>query len=119
MTADRDCDSEDDMNKAIDCIARSIDGKALYLFLQKTLMGVLTGNHPDGALREHEGRRMFAAELMALMAKGIEESSGSDASNHPIVFARRHADAGSKPVSAREFFKRQLAADNAGGSSGS
>lgn len=74
--------TDDDMKKALDRIARTRDGKLLYLYFQKTLCAVTTS---DGALPRNEGRRSFAAQLMSLMAKGIEESSGR--ANAAITFA--------------------------------
>lgn len=64
----------EELRKAIDGLARTPDGRTLYLYLQKTLMGVPTGATTEWALQTHHGKRMFAAELMGLMAKGIEES---------------------------------------------
>jgi hypothetical protein len=99
--------SDEQFRNAIDRLARSDDGRTLYLFLQRSLMAVPMALD-DGALRAHHGERMFAAKLIGLMAKGISESGGrSDASgpgsgsgggDQPIVFAvagpRRVADAG-------------------------
>jgi hypothetical protein len=81
------------LRNAIDRLARTEDGRTLYLFLQRRLMGVC--HLPDdGALRSDNGERKFAAALMGLMAKGIQESGGrasssSDGSggDQPIVFA--------------------------------
>lgn len=71
-----------DIHEAIDRLARTPDGQMLYRYLQKTLCAVMTGDHHDGALRQFEGRRIFAAELMGLMAKGIDESD-----RHAITFS--------------------------------
>jgi hypothetical protein len=61
--------------EAIDRIARTPDGAALYVFLQRRLMSisVIEGH---GALRLDQGERTFAAKLIATMAKGIYESGG-------------------------------------------
>jgi hypothetical protein len=64
----------DEIREAIDRIARTPDGHLLYRFFQKTLCAVAAGNVDDGALRQHEGRRRFASEMMGLMAKGIDDS---------------------------------------------
>lgn len=63
-----------DVLEAIDRIARTPDGQMLFHHLQKILLNVATPEISDGALRQLEGRRMFASELMGLMAKGIADS---------------------------------------------
>lgn len=70
-----------DLAEALDRIGRSPDGRLLYLFCQKTLCQVLPGDQTESALREHEGRRRFAAELMGHMSKGIQDSD-----RHAITF---------------------------------
>lgn len=105
--------TDDDLAKSIDRIARSGDGRDLYLFLQKTVCDLAPGECTDGALREFEGRRRFASELMAMMAKGIIESGGRD--NQPIVFGRPERAASSGQLSAREYFRRKLADESAAG----
>ena len=62
-------------HEALDRIARTPDGAAFYIFLQRRLMTVLASDS-DGALRSDHGERMFAAKLIGLMAKGILESGG-------------------------------------------
>ncbi len=61
--------------EAIDRIARTPDGAALYVFLQRRLMSILPSDS-EGALRSDEGERRFAAKLISVMAKGIFESGG-------------------------------------------
>lgn len=61
--------------EAIDRIARTPDGAALYVFLQRRLMSISIADS-DGALRQDQGERTFAAKLIAVMAKGIFESGG-------------------------------------------
>ncbi|HEY8751587.1 MAG TPA: hypothetical protein VIM11_26635 [Tepidisphaeraceae bacterium] len=61
--------------EAIDRIARTADGAALYVFLQRRLMSISVAP-TDGALRSDEGERTFAAKLISVMAKGIFESGG-------------------------------------------
>ena len=75
-----------DMIGAIDRIAQTEDGALFYMYLQKTLCAV-TSNTQDSAwvLPALEGKRRFAAELMALMAEGIRNSGRS--SNRPVTFA--------------------------------
>lgn len=63
-----------DFVEALDRIARSPDGQIFYRYLQRTLFTVARPEISDGALRQLEGRRMFASELMGLMAKGIADS---------------------------------------------
>src|ERR1700691_1560410 len=61
--------------EAIDRIARTPDGAALYVFLQRRLMSIPAENS-KGALRSDLGERTFAAKLISAMAKGIFESGG-------------------------------------------
>lgn len=61
--------------EAIDRIARTPDGAALFVFLQRRLMSVEPLSS-DGALRRDLGERTFAAKLISLMAKGASESGG-------------------------------------------
>lgn len=58
---------------AWDRIARTEDGQLIYRHLQRIRMG-MAPSLEDGALRHCEGRRSLAADLMAHMAKGIEQS---------------------------------------------
>lgn len=86
---------DDQFHAALDRLARSEDGRTLYLFLQKRLMGVASAE-TESALYRDLGERTFAAKLISLMAKGILESGGSNTSSddtgsvspdQPIVFA--------------------------------
>jgi hypothetical protein len=80
--------------EAIDRIARTPDGAALYVFLQRRVMWVPPSTE-KGALRADHGERSFASKLIGLMAKGIHESggrtssgtsnSGSDNVEQPVV----------------------------------
>ena len=80
--------------EAIDRIARTPDGAALYVFLQRRLM-LITVDNSDSALRADQGERRFASQLIAAMAKGVFESggrtgiigstSGPDGREQPIV----------------------------------
>ena len=65
---------------SLDRIAMTPDGRNLYIFLQRRIMTV-TAAPTDGALRQDEGERSFAAKLTALMAKGIAESDGRTSSS--------------------------------------
>jgi hypothetical protein len=95
--------------EAIDRVARTPDGAALYVFLQRRLMSVPL-DISDGALRQDHGERTFAAKLISCMAKGIFESGGRtgiagsslgpDGSEQPVVVpspraVRVNRDAGS------------------------
>ena len=92
-----------DIEAAIDRIARTDDGMLLYLYLQKVRLGLTPSDAQQRALRANEGRRSFAADLMAHMGKGIRESGRAD---NPIVTfavaggARAVSDAGSGRVRA-------------------
>ena len=68
-------DSQDFID-ALDRIARTEDGVILYRFLQKTLCGV---TYDTRVLPTNEGKRMFASQLMGLMAKGISTHDRRDA----------------------------------------
>ena len=84
------------LHAAIDRLARTDDGRTLYLFLQKRLMAIWSGTE-DGALQADHGERRFAAKLIGLMAKGIADRDGSNTNSgntggivspeQPIVFA--------------------------------
>lgn len=92
-----------EIQDAIDRIARSPDGQLLYRYLQKTLCEVSAPETGLGALREAEGRRRFAAQLMANMAEGIQDSD-----RHAITFARApRSDTGARPRGAA----RRIGAD--------
>lgn len=81
--------TKEDIHEAIDRIARTADGQALYLYLQQVRMSVSPPDMADCALPKFEGRRSFAAELMTLMGEGIAASDGR-AGSQPIVIAKRH-----------------------------
>ena len=106
--------TDEDMHKAIDNIARSADGQLLYLYFQKTLCSISTSPDVECALPEHNGRRKYAAELMGLMAKGIEESAGSRTADRTVIFARREPGASNRHVTARQFLRDNADADPAG-----
>jgi hypothetical protein len=99
--------SEKDIADAIDRIARSDDGELLYRYLQKIVMWIPDLSADEGALRQDQGRRRFALDLMGLMAKGIDERSGSTGGTaRPVIFARRESGGGAgRHVSARDFIR--------------
>lgn len=66
--------TDNDMHEALDRIARTPDGELLYRYLQKVLCAVTTLDVSECALPRNEGRRSFAAELMGLMAEGMQDS---------------------------------------------
>lgn len=108
--------TDDDLNLALDRIARTPDGELLYRYFQKVLMGVLTDVDPGrSALRTNHGRRSLAAELMGRMAKGIDESAGRSSDDtsdtgkrteRPVVFVARQPARIAGSESAREFIRR-------------
>lgn len=111
--------SEEQVREALDRIARTPDGRLLYLFLQKALTAVPVSPDSD-ALRELHGRRMFAAELMADMAKGIRAANdGRDPTDRPITFLRGESARVERRVPAREYIRAHDPELNAGGSGGS
>lgn len=108
--------TDDDLIKAWDRIARTPDGALIYRYFQKIIMGNLDDLDPsDRALRSHAARRRFAAELMGLMAKGLDESGGrtdlpnDDAgqpSGRPVVFRTNPRPAGHRRESNRDWLIR-------------
>ena len=90
--------TNEEINKALDRIARTEDGYLLYLYFQKTLCAITTDETVNCALPFKEGRRKLAAELMSLMAQGIEQSGRP--SNAPVTFAVAGARAISRPSGA-------------------
>lgn len=105
--------TDDDINKAWDAVAHTLDGALIYAHLQKIAIGRLSGDPSDSALRADHGRRSLAHELMGLMAKGIDESGGRTdspgserASARPLVFSVREPVAVSRRESPREYARR-------------
>lgn len=99
----------DDINQALDRIARTADGEMLYRYLQRECLTFPNESDPsDGALRANHGRRSFAADLMRRLEKGIDESVGASRSTsgqrpteRAVVF-RAPSYAGPRRVSARD-----------------
>jgi hypothetical protein len=83
--------------EAVDRIARTPDGAALYVLLQRRMMTV-SASVEGGALQSDHGERTFASKLIGLMAQGIFESggrtghtgssSGPDGTEQPVVVPR-------------------------------
>lgn len=98
---------DEHLRGAIDRISRTPDGRMLYLFLQKTLSSFPVTDGSVDALRDHNGRRMFAHDLMAIMAAGIRETHGGrDPTDGPITFAGPKPVAVSGRTSARDWLAR-------------
>ena len=101
--------------EAIDRIARTPDGAALYVFLQRRLMSIPVENS-KGALRSDLGERTFAAKLISAMAKGIFESggrtgitgssSGPGGSEQPVVIPSPRAVSVARAGSRRRITER-------------
>lgn len=101
---------DDDIKQAFDRIARTADGETIYRYFQKRLMGTLADHAPeDSALRSEHGMRRFAAELMSMMAKGIDESGGRStspgdrATERTVVFRAREPSRGNQRPGFREY----------------
>lgn len=92
--------TDEDMHGALDRIARSPDGELLYRYLQKVLCAVTTLDVPECALPRNEGRRSFAAELMGLMAEGMQDS-GSRSAAVTFTRAKPRAVSGSRGAGRR------------------
>lgn len=99
--------NRDDLLEALDRIARTPDGQALYLYLQWIAQTIPEAPDPsDGALRANFGRRSLALELMARMGKGIEESGRSSSRDSPVIFRAPAGGAANKRLTARERIAR-------------
>jgi hypothetical protein len=100
--------SDDDVDKALDAIARTPAGYAFYCGLNKTALTLPGEDDPSrGALRANFARRKFALELMMKMAKGIDESHGradptDRPTGRPLVFRPREPAAVAKRTSIAE-----------------
>lgn len=78
--------------EAIDRIARTPDGRSLYVYCQKRMMETCITSEAS-TLQRSEGERSFASHLRGLMETGILESGGRSTStgsidDEPVVFAR-------------------------------
>ncbi len=73
--------TEQEIN-AIKAIARTDDGALLHRYLRRVLETVFE-MQSDGALREQNGRRSLARDLMRHMAEGIDERRAH--SDDPIL----------------------------------
>jgi hypothetical protein len=95
--------TEQEIN-AIKAIARSDDGALLHRYLRRVLETVFE-MQTDGALREQNGRRSLARDLMRHMAEGIDERRSH--SNEPILTRPSGGVAVARPRGAG----RRIAAD--------
>lgn len=68
---------------AIKAIASSRDGALLHRYLRRVLETVIDLDS-EGALREQNGRRSLARDLMRHMAEGLNDDR-TDSSNAPIL----------------------------------
>ena len=78
--------SAQDLADAFARVGATEDGHLLYLWAQKALMAVPTQHVDEGGLREHHGRRMLLAEIVAMLSEGIK-LSGRSSPVRPIVFS--------------------------------
>lgn len=91
---------------AIRTIARSDDGALLHRYLRRILETVID-LESEGALRQHNGRRSLARDLMRLMAEGIDDRT--DHTNDPIL----SRPSGAVIVAPRRGAGRRITADTA------
>ena len=98
--------SDGQMREAIDRIARTPDGAALYYWLQRVLMSYANDGAAKGALWRNDGRRSLAHELTALMAEGMRSGGYAESA----LYKREPAAARGRQ-SAREFLAAELAAE--------
>lgn len=92
--------ADKDMHEALDRIARTTDGELFYRYLQKTLCAVSALDVSQCALPRLEGRRSFAAELMGLMAEGMQ-ASGRHAATVTFTRAKPSAVSGTRGAGRR------------------
>ena len=85
--------------EALDRIARCADGVILYRYLQQELCSVCH-DPSQGALRRHEGRRIFAADLMTQMGEGIASGGRHD---DAVILNRRNAEQPKRKLSVRQY----------------
>ncbi len=71
----------DEERKAIARIGFTEDGRLLHRYLRR-LLESCRATEEGGALQRHEGGRILARDLMALMAEGID---GRDRTDQPLV----------------------------------
>lgn len=69
---------------AIKAIAMTRDGVLLHRYLRRVLETVIDLQE-DGALRQQNGRRSLARDLMRLMAEGINDSRDASTGDAPIL----------------------------------
>jgi len=93
-------------SNAIKAIARTDDGVLLHRYLRRVLETVFDMDS-DSALRQQNGRRSLARDLMRLMAEGIDERHGSS-SDDPIL---TRAGSGGTVVAARRGAGRRITAN--------
>jgi hypothetical protein len=77
-------------NRAIAAIARSDDGRLLHRYLRRVLETVID-LQDDCALRQQNGRRSLARDLMRLMAEGIDGRRTDGSADDPILTRPRGA----------------------------
>lgn len=78
----------DEEREAIARIGFTADGGLMHRYLRRVLEGC-RATEESGALQRQEGARIFARDLMALMAEGID--SGRRADTQPLAPARTGA----------------------------
>lgn len=110
--------SDDDIDKALDAIARTPAGYNFYCGLHKTALTLPLGDDDpcDWTLRTNFARRKFALELMSKMAKGIDESHGRADPNdkpsaRPVVFRPREPVSVNDRRSIRERLRNEFPND--------
>jgi hypothetical protein len=90
--------------EALARIARTHDGLLFYRYLRRVLEGVIITTI-DGALRDHNGRRTLARDLMAIMAEGIEQNRVRTEADRSLLTA----STGGKPVARSRGTGRRVA----------
>ena len=114
--------TDEEMRIAIDRIARTADGEALYRWLQSQLMRVCTSAEA-GTLQVELGRRTLARDLMGHMAKGIDES-GKPGTDRPseravaVAITRAITSPGPRGIPRRVTASSDPFADSGPGSAG-
>lgn len=94
--------------EAIKRIAASSDGALLHRYLRRVLETVIDMDS-DSALRQHNGRRSLARDLMRLMAEGIDDRRAHTSDDSIIS----RSGVGGTAVARRRGAGRRITADTA------
>ena len=106
MADDKPLSPNEQEANALKAIALTDDGALLHRYLRRVLETVFVGM-PDGALREQNGQRSLARDLMRLMAEGIDDRR-AHSTDDPIL---SRSSSGGTVVAPRRGAGRRITAD--------